>query len=418
MQSSRRMSGTTRHADILSTMSELRQDAFKRRSRPLGTENFSTRPTEDQVTRLIGTIYDAALAPDRWIGVLGQLRDMFGLTIAVSLRRNAERTETDGRAAGITDDDYQRFLGNYFRRSPFLAYEREWRAGEVIRSVEVLPHRVFQRSEMYQEWWRPRDLHEGLRLIMSVDRAGVSHFINLIRPPASSGFGQSEIAVAHSLIPHLRRAAEISRRLNQADALASGALATLDVLRHSVLLLDQSARLIHANSAGDALLAQTDGLQARHGVLRAATPALTNQLHAVLAQAAGAGGVPARAGAMRLARRGGRGALAAVVIPLRAEAYWSLAHRPAILVCVTDPEAIAATPDRSIIELFGLTGAEAALAADLLSGMEPRAIAEKRNRSINTVRTQLARLMAKTDVNRQSDLMRLLVNLPRVGDPI
>jgi DNA-binding CsgD family transcriptional regulator len=414
------MSGARKHADVSSTMSELRHDAgavsIKTRSRPLGTGSFSTRPVDDPVTRVIGAIYDAALAPDRWMSVLSQLRDLFGLSLAVSVERNTERTGIDGRAAGVTNDDYQRFLAHHFERSPFLAHERNWCAGQVIRSVEVLPHRVFHRTELYQEWWRPRDLHDGLRLIVSTDRAGVSRFVNLIRPPAAEGFEQSDIALAHTLMPHLRRGAEISRRLRHADALASGALATLDVLRQSVLLLDQSMRLIHANTAAGALLTEADGLRARHGVLRAVTPALTNQLHAVLARAAGAGGVPVRAGALRLARNGGRSALAVVVIPFQAEACWSLSHRPAILVCVTDPDATATTPDRSIIELFGLTGAEGALAADLLAGMELRTIAERSGRSINTVRTQLARLMAKTDVNRQSDLVRLLANLPRIGE--
>jgi DNA-binding CsgD family transcriptional regulator len=379
---------------------------------------FLACPSEDRVTRVIGAIYDAALAPDRWMGVLGQLKDMFGLSLAVSVERNAERTEINGRAAGVTDDDYQGFLAHYFKRSPFLAHESKWCAGQVIRSVEVLPHRVFHRTEMYQEWWRPRDLHEGLRLIISIDRAGVSGFVNLIRPPAAPGFDKSDIALADTLMPHLRRAAEVARRLRHADALASGALATLDVLRHSVLLLDQSACLIHANAAGEALLTEAGGLRVSQGILQAATPALTSQLHAVLARAAGAGGLPARAGALRLARGGGRSALAVVVIPFQAEAYWSLSNRPAILVCVTDPDAAATMPDRSIIELFGLTGAEAALAADLLAGMELRTIAERNGRSINTVRTQLARLMAKTDVNRQSDLVRLLANLPRIGDQI
>ena len=66
---------------------------------------------------------------------------------------------------------------------------------------------------------------------------------------------------------------------------------------------------------------------------------------------------------------------------------------------------------------FGLTGAEATLAVDLLAGSELREIAERRGRSIATVRSQLAKLMAKTDVNRQSELLRLLGTLPRLREP-
>jgi DNA-binding CsgD family transcriptional regulator len=116
---------------------------------------------------------------------------------------------------------------------------------------------------------------------------------------------------------------------------------------------------------------------------------------------------------LRLPKRSGGAPLAMLVMPFRHEAHWSLSRKPAILVCVTDPTAVSALPARQLMELFGLTGTEAALAADLLAGQELREIAARRGRSINTVRTHLARVMAKTNVNRQSDLMRLLASLPQ-----
>ena len=63
--------------------------------------------------------------------------------------------------------------------------------------------------------------------------------------------------------------------------------------------------------------------------------------------------------------------------------------------------------------LFGLTPGEAALVGDLLAGHELRDIAERSGRSVHTVRSLLGRLMAKTETHRQSDLIRLLSQLPR-----
>jgi DNA-binding CsgD family transcriptional regulator len=48
----------------------------------------------------------------------------------------------------------------------------------------------------------------------------------------------------------------------------------------------------------------------------------------------------------------------------------------------------------------------------LLAGFDLRAIAEDTERSINTIRNLLARVMAKTETNRQSELMRVLSVLP------
>ena len=370
-------------------------------------------PTEDAMTRIVAAIYEAAIAPERWTEVLAQLRVMFGTAFAGFIVRNADRSKVDGVAAGLDRDDYRGFLDKFYRGSIFAERTTKWYAGEVIATSSIVPPKLLERSPMFQEYLNPRDLHEGLRLGISLDEAGVYHFISLMRPWSAGNYTEQELALCRMLMPHLQRAVEIGKRLRQADMLASAALATLDVLRHPVLLLDPDGRVLHANATGNDLLARADGLGATLGELQAATPALTNRLHAVLARAAGADGKLAQAGALRLPKRSGGAPLAALVMPFRHEAHWSLSHRPAILLCVTDPASVPAPPARQLMELFGLTGTEAALAADLLAGQELREIAERRGRSINTVRTHLARVMAKTDVNRQSELMRLLASLPR-----
>ncbi len=66
--------------------------------------------------------------------------------------------------------------------------------------------------------------------------------------------------------------------------------------------------------------------------------------------------------------------------------------------------------------LFGLTRAEAELARQLLAGHELPAIAAASGRSVFTVRNLLARVMAKTETGRQSELIGLLGRLPRTID--
>jgi DNA-binding CsgD family transcriptional regulator len=292
----------------------------------------------------------------------------------------------------------------------------------IARNEELVPHEIFHRSEMYQEYWKPRDQQDALRVTISVDEAGVNHQLGLVRPKSGSLFDATDIAQVHVLMPHLQRAVALRQRLDHVDMLGAAALKALDTVHHAILLLDQDRRPMHANAAGDTLLCKADGLGtsglgASRGVLVAGTPAWTNRLHEALGRAAGTLGTPARASALRLPRPAAGGTLAVLVMPFHHEAPWSLSRRPAVLVCVTDPGAISAPPARQIAELFGLTGAEAALAADLLAGRSVREIAERRGRSVNTVRTQLALLMAKTEVNRQSELMRLLASLPQLPDP-
>jgi DNA-binding CsgD family transcriptional regulator len=71
------------------------------------------------------------------------------------------------------------------------------------------------------------------------------------------------------------------------------------------------------------------------------------------------------------------------------------------------------TPDPAIlVDAFDLTPSEAILAADLLSGLSVGEAAAKRRRSITTMLTHLASVLAKTGTARQSNLVRPLSQLP------
>jgi DNA-binding CsgD family transcriptional regulator len=373
--------------------------------------------TEEPFTRSIAAIYEAAVTPDRWTAALRHMRELFGLGSTAYLVHSADRSYIDRVTAEVDPEGHQANVNHLLRES--IAYRRgsPWQSGQIKRMTELVPTRTFHRSSMYQEYWRPRGLSDGLRLTISVDSKGVCHGLNLLRSKAGGPFTDAEIEVARALMPHLRHAVALRQRLNHVDMLASAALAALDAQRHAILVLDQDAQVLHTNAAADVLLREGDGLSCTLGKLQAATPAATGWLQAALAKAAGAGGLTVRAATSRLPRRSGRRPLAALVMPFSAEAHWSLCRQPRILLCITDPDTALVPSGRQMAELFGLTGAEAALAVDLLAGEDVREIAERRGRSIATVRSQLANLMAKTDVNRQSELLRLLGSLPRLREP-
>ena len=103
-----------------------------------------------------------------------------------------------------------------------------------------------------------------------------------------------------------------------------------------------------------------------------------------------------------------------VAVPLSPRAALPQAHHPTVVLQVTDPLARTA-PNRALLaEAFELTPAEVDLATDLLGGLSVREIAASSGRSIATVRTHLANVLAKTGTARQSELARLLMRLPRI----
>src|SRR6516165_4810974 len=77
------------------------------------------------------------------------------------------------------------------------------------------------------------------------------------------------------------------------------------------------------------------------------------------------------------------------------------------LIVVVDPMRHAPS-ETDLAEFFGLSPAEARLAAALIAGKRLSAVAADRGVQITTVRTQLRSVLRKVGVKRQSDLLRML----------
>jgi DNA-binding CsgD family transcriptional regulator len=206
----------------------------------------------------------------------------------------------------------------------------------------------------------------------------------------------------------------VQARLGDAAALARPVLNALETAQAPIFILDRRGRVAHANAEAERLLREGDGLSAGADGLRAATTAHSSRLAALIGKAAGSDGEPIVSGALRLPRRSGKPDLTVVAVPVSQRAEFPRSNNPAVILQVADPLAHP-SPNRSLlVEAFELTPAEVSLAADLLSGLSVRDIADRSGRSIATVRTHLANVLAKTGTSRQSELVRLLMRLPRI----
>ncbi len=82
-----------------------------------------------------------------------------------------------------------------------------------------------------------------------------------------------------------------------------------------------------------------------------------------------------------------------------------------VCVMVTDPGSTDSQLARRLVALFGLTAAEARVAAALAGGMSAAEIADAHGVGLPTIRTQTRLVYDKLDVRRQAELVRLLTLL-------
>ncbi len=137
----------------------------------------------------------------------------------------------------------------------------------------------------------------------------------------------------------------------------------------------------------------------------------TSKLACLIGEAAAANGGGASAGCMLVARCDGRPPYVVRVAPVRAGLGGHEAPMAMIFVSAPDENPVS---ERELAELYGLSSAESRLAAALARGRKLTELAVEFGVQVTTLRTQLSSVLKKCDVERQSDLIRLIFSIPVV----
>jgi pSer/pThr/pTyr-binding forkhead associated (FHA) protein len=180
----------------------------------------------------------------------------------------------------------------------------------------------------------------------------------------------------------------------------------LDRLKLGIVLLGRDGSVVFVNHSARVILERAEGLSAGPSGLHSSDPAIARQLRAVLKSAAGQ---PSHGGALLVPQGSGQHPLTVVVTPL------SRASRPAgcagavVAVFISDPDQGIGSGQGLLSRLYGLTPAETRLTGELLQGYTLEEAAEELGISLQTGRTHLRHIFAKTGTRRQSELLRLLL---------
>jgi DNA-binding CsgD family transcriptional regulator len=230
---------------------------------------------------------------------------------------------------------------------------------------------------------------------------------NSVGPCALSGDGPDAAErLLHGLLPHLDRCRQIRLRLTTAEDRVAGLSAALDRLPLAVFLLDAGGRAVHVNTGADALIRAGDGLTLCEGRVTAATRPEADRLQRLITSAAGRGAC--RSGMIALSRPSGGQPHLMVVAPLATVPDGSGAS---VLLLVRGTDAAPDVSGACLIDLYGLTGAEARVATALLAADTLPEIAARLGIGLATVRSHLHRLFDKTGTRRQAELVGLLATL-------
>lgn len=179
----------------------------------------------------------------------------------------------------------------------------------------------------------------------------------------------------------------------------------VEALSVGVLVTAASGRLLYANRKGRSILAERDGLMLDDTIVRSALRRDAATLrHAVADASSGLS-----RGALLIGRSAPRAALRVLVSALSISPGLPHVPRGAVLLLVLDAGDGSPPPEDALRSRYGLTLAEARVAAHVAQGLRPAAIARELGVRVSTVRTHLRQVLAKTATHCQADLVRCLL---------
>lgn len=358
---------------------------------------------------VVSDIYDAALSPRHWEVALTNLVNRFGQDrwdVAMLLWERV--SPPAGRFVGNSGVNAMARCGyvNLFAgNNEWSVRGHDMPVGSVFHSDQLIERSEFRKTSFFSDYLARFEMEVGL--IALLDRHGGDHLCLCTPGPDNGRPARLETAL-RLLVPHLQRAVRISRRLGEAELSARSARAVLDAAPSAILMCDEALRLTYANPLGEKLL--RDGyLALREGRLRfgargqgkrlsaLATPATGPRCAAFVLEAPDC--LPLAAMALRVEGKAAQ--------PLNPE------FGPATIMIVASVHHRASFAHIDHLrDWFGLTPAEARLAATLAEGGSLDDFAVMRGVSINAARFLLRGIYAKTDCNRMPQLVAKLQATP------
>jgi DNA-binding CsgD family transcriptional regulator len=366
---------------------------------------------------LIGSIYDAALDPALWPDVLPRVTRFIGGPSAGlwSEDSSAAKRVAVYRACGFEAEYVDAYVTRYGHFDPSTSAFVLAKIGEPFARSQVEPDDAFFQTRFFREWQRPQGLMDCTYVVLY--RRGLQTTLFAVsQRKGDRDAGRRVHGRMRLIVPHLRRAVLIGRTMDIENCIAASIENAFDRLSTAMFLVDAAGRFVHASAGGRDLLSSGDVLTVTRDRLFAADSAGDKALQEALAAAnSGDLAVGVQGISLLLMARGGEEYVARV-LPLAARSGHRLGQSASVALFVRKADLPSPSQPALIARRYRLTPMELrVLLAVASTGGGVANIAEVLGVSSETIKTHLSHIYGKTGVNRQVNLVKLVLRFSAQG---
>lgn len=355
---------------------------------------------DERVSAFIKRIYCAGQDVDAWNALAAEVLSLTGahagLTSVVDLKR---KEFSNYRAYGPDDSSFARGMDEYsemYRADPSLAWGARNPNNRFIHSSQTLPREQYHSND-YVKWNRAR-FGSNYWCVAYTPGADELSFSFSLHFPAEKGPGNDEsIRLFRMLFDHMECAVRLNHRPLSPDS------------ERPILVLSGDGRVLQLSRGAQRLFSKPSVLAIANGRLLALSSQEQRKLDDAIACTAGAINNGEAVHAIELANPFGPS--------------WIMILRPLVrsygpfgsLACDVQVEIQDRRPRLGSLDmvqsLFELTARELQVVRLLGDGHSVETLAAHMGISVNTARTHLRAIFAKTRTSRQSELLQLCSSL-------
>jgi DNA-binding CsgD family transcriptional regulator/PAS domain-containing protein len=366
-----------------------------------------------ELSRIIGSIYDAAIDPTLWRLALQNACEFIGGHSAVLFWHDAA-TERSEALHQYNEDPYYNalYFEKYLPMNPMFPAATFMEAGIVHTTNDVMPQSELVKTRFYREWIEPQGIVDAIAV--NLEKGATRTSLLNFRMDATYGVADEEaLRRTRLLVPHFQRAVTIGRLFDQGKTTETALTETLDHVEAGVFLAGVDGQIVFANAEAKAMLDDGTLVRAKDDSLVAVVPEANRMLKDIfIAAEKGDASVGVDGVAIPLSASS-QDRWFAHVLPLtsgnrqQAGAMYSAVAAVFIRKRALDKP----PPLEALTKRYKLTASEVRVLDAVVKVSSVKAMSEMLGVSQATVKTHLHNLFRKTATSRQSDLVKLMAGL-------
>lgn len=354
---------------------------------------------------LIISLFESLADDEPWIRFLESLRSAtrsdYG-TLLVLTGDGAQPTlivAADTQPAAI-----ESYREEYYTRELFPSLPE----GVVATLSDVISLEMLRETDFHKQFLEPA----GIGFVLGVDLGtvrGITAQLRLSRLSTRKDYALQERAICQRIVPFLRASLNLFVRRADTETQREALSATVSGMAVGSILVDADSQIMEANATAQAILDMHDGLIVSAGRLELSNTIQSGKLQALIRRNAEASVSNSKMITLRsllIERPSGREALSILVRPATGSTTSGLHIRPTTLINLVDPAQPRLALVGSLVQLFGLTVAEARVAMAIANGLSVTETAQTQQVSKNTIRSHLGSIYSKLGVSGQAGLVR------------